>query len=115
MNDSNASKKNDNNQQSLYSEVIAEKIIKDIIHGKYPPDSKLPTEREMSKSFAVTRHVIREALKIVQTWNLISIQQGSGAKVNNYQTSCGLGLLRYLLEEDEDVINVRARLAQLSE
>ena len=106
MKQSNGSIKNNNNQQALYSKTIADRIIKGIINGKYPVESKLPTEREMSKTFAVTRHVIREALKIVQTYNLVSIQQGSGALVNNYKTSCGIELLSYLFEEDDNTIKV---------
>ncbi len=89
-----------------FSKRIADRIIEDIINGKYLPDSKLPTEREMAKIFEVTRHVIREALKRVESWGLVSIQQGSGAKVNNYKTSGGIELIEYLIIRDKDMVNM---------
>jgi GntR family transcriptional repressor for pyruvate dehydrogenase complex len=106
MKSANKSVKQGNPSTQTYSKRIADRIIEDIINGKYLPDSKLPTEREMSKTFEVTRHVIREALKRVESWGLVSIQQGSGAKVNNYKTSGGIELIEYLLTQDKEVVNI---------
>jgi GntR family transcriptional regulator, transcriptional repressor for pyruvate dehydrogenase complex len=44
---------------------------------------RLPTERELSAIFDVSRGVVREALKVLSTMGLVEARQGSGIYVSN--------------------------------
>lgn len=61
------------------------KAIKDaIISGVLPVDERLPSEAELSETFAVSRPTVREALKRLAAQSLIRTQRGAtgGAFVN---------------------------------
>ncbi|MGD0277111.1 MAG: GntR family transcriptional regulator [Syntrophales bacterium] len=98
-----SSHKNSQNDSTLttLSTDVSEKLIKGIINGTYPAGSKLPTEREMADSFGVARHIVREALKRVETLRLIKIRQGSGAEVQDYLSTGGIELVDLLLIKDD--------------
>jgi len=49
--------------------------------GAYPPGRQLPTEGELSRSFAVNRHTVRRALEALSRDGLIRIEQGRGTFV----------------------------------
>jgi GntR family transcriptional regulator, transcriptional repressor for pyruvate dehydrogenase complex len=91
------------NKDSLMtlSKEVSEKLIKQILNGTYPAGSKLPTEREMAEQFHVARHIVREALKRVETLRLIKIRQGSGALVQDFTATGGLELVDLFLVKDD--------------
>ncbi len=91
------------NKDSLMtlSKEISEKLTKQILNGTYLAGSKLPTEREMAEQFHVARHIVREALKRVETLRLIKIRQGSGAVVQDLTTTGGLELVDLFLVKDD--------------
>jgi len=100
-------KKVQENSDSLktLSKDVSEKLIKQIINGVYPAGSKLPTEREMAKKFQVTRSIVREALKRVETLRLINIRQGSGAEVQDFTATGGLELVDLFLTKDDGSVD----------
>lgn len=57
-------------------ELIAAQIVRSITRGQYPPDSMLPQEEEMCKTFGVARNTIREALRILETQGVIVVRPG---------------------------------------
>ncbi len=69
------------------SRNITTQLLRRIINGTYPPGSKLPTERQLTHEFEVTRSVVREALKRVEALGYLSIRQGSGIFVEQAQNS----------------------------
>lgn len=69
------------------SHDITTKLLRRIINGTYPPGSKLPTERQLTEEFGVTRSLIREALKRVEALGYLSIRQGSGIFIEQTQNS----------------------------
>ena len=52
-----------------------------IEQGEYPPGSKLPSEQQLVRRFAVSRTVIREAMADLRASQLVMTQQGKGAFV----------------------------------
>src|ERR1700745_3416935 len=50
-------------EKQRVAEEIAEQLRSLILNGQYPPGSKLPPERELSKRLRVNRASLREALK----------------------------------------------------
>jgi DNA-binding FadR family transcriptional regulator len=58
------------------SELIARDIALDIVEGKVPEGTMLPTESEMTERFQVGRNTMREALRILETRGVIKIKPG---------------------------------------
>jgi GntR family transcriptional repressor for pyruvate dehydrogenase complex len=54
----------------LYRQV-ADRIREAILAGQLPPDEVLPTERELSEQFGVSRASVREALRSLQAQGLV--------------------------------------------
>ena len=79
------------------SPTQAEQLRSLILHGQYPPGSKLPPERELSKRLRVNRASLREALKKLEHLGLVRIRQGDGTRVQNFMETGGIELVQHLL------------------
>ncbi len=66
--------------QRIYQQ-IANQIGNMIRDGEYKPEHRLPPERELAKTFGVSRNVVREALVALETAGLIEIRVGAGTFV----------------------------------
>lgn len=64
-------------------DFIAEDILSKIYQNKYKAGQKLPTERELSDMYVVSRYTIREALKKLVNIGVVTIIQGSGIFVSD--------------------------------
>lgn len=62
---------------NLATAVTAE-LVKRIVRGVHPPATPLPPEPALCEAFAVSRTVVREAVKILQEKGLVQVRQGSG-------------------------------------
>lgn len=62
-------------------EIIALEIEQKILSGEIKVGDKLPSENSLANMFGVSRNVIREALRGLKEWGLITIKTGSGAYV----------------------------------
>ncbi|HUU00006.1 MAG TPA: GntR family transcriptional regulator [Myxococcota bacterium] len=71
------------------SDRVAEAIRETIVDGRFLPGEILPPERVLAKKFQVTRNTVREALKKLELSRLVSIRQGSGARVLDYLANAG--------------------------
>ncbi len=59
------------------ADIISEKIIA----GEWPTNSFLPTEAELCKEMGVSRTVVREAVKVLESSGLVRIDRGFGTRV----------------------------------
>ena len=62
-------------------QIIADELISDILAGKYPVGSMMPTEHELCERFDVSRYTVREALRQLREMGLVSMRRGSGTLV----------------------------------
>jgi DNA-binding FadR family transcriptional regulator len=62
-------------------EDVSEQLLKAIHAGDFPVGSRLPSERDLSGLFGVTRPVIREALQTLERLGIIQIAHGERAEV----------------------------------
>ena len=60
------------------ADVLLSQIKRDIIAGKYPEGTRLPTENEMAAQLNVSRPTVREALRLLEAEGLISTRPGPG-------------------------------------
>ncbi|MBI9077783.1 MAG: FadR family transcriptional regulator [Desulfatibacillum sp.] len=84
------------------SQVLAGEIRKYIVQGRFKPGDSLPSERDLAKSFQVTRTVVREALRSLEQLRLVSVRQGSKVTVRDYLTSAGIEFVADLLLGSKD-------------
>ena len=84
-------------EKQRVAEEIAEQLRGLILNGQYPPGSKLPPERELSKRLKVNRASLREALKKLEHLGLVRIRQGDGTRVQNFMETGGIELVQHLL------------------
>lgn len=62
-------------QVRVYEEVLLQ--LKDaILSGRYRPGEKLPSERELSMQFQLSRAVIREAIRALELTGFVTLRQG---------------------------------------
>ena len=64
------------------SEELADRLLEEIIEGRYPAESALPNEQELAELAGVSRLTVREAIKILRAKNVVRIQRGKGTYVN---------------------------------
>ncbi|HVW42190.1 MAG TPA: GntR family transcriptional regulator [Amycolatopsis sp.] len=59
------------------AEVLAGRIRTQILRGDLREGESLPTENELMERFSVSRHVLREAYRILESERLITIRRGA--------------------------------------
>ena len=98
---------------SMHQEV-QERIRDYIVAGKLHPDDLLPTEAQFAEQLRVSRPVVREALRSLESLGIIYSRRGEGRYVSRFNLDPVLQSLNYsLLTDTEDVrqmIEVRERL-----
>lgn len=65
--------------------AVVSVLIERIAGGEFPPGSVLPPEPELAAEFAVSRTVVREALKGIEDKGIANIQQGKGTTVRDVE------------------------------
>ena len=87
--------------RSRLFERIASIIMKRIIRGEIPVGERLPTERNLALDFQVNRSTVREALKKLESFQIIEIRHGDGVYVKDYLESPNLELIDALFYMDK--------------
>ncbi|HEX7322818.1 MAG TPA: GntR family transcriptional regulator [Mycobacterium sp.] len=82
--------------RAAVSDAVFARIATEILSGRLAVDEPLPSERELSLSFAVNRHAVREALKRLQQARLVRISHGGKTRVLNWRETAGLDVLSML-------------------
>lgn len=67
-------------EQRLYERVV-DKVLELISSGAWKPGYRLPSERELSEAFGVSRTVVREAVKALEARGILESTTGSGVSV----------------------------------
>jgi DNA-binding FadR family transcriptional regulator len=70
-------------------EQIARKISRDIVGGKYQLGQRLPSERELSQAFKVSRPTVREAIIALELDGMVEVRLGSGVYVTRLEPADG--------------------------
>ncbi|KKI90481.1 hypothetical protein WQ54_21265 [Bacillus sp. SA1-12] len=94
---------------------IVEEIKALIQEQKLVPGEKLPSERDLSLTFNVSRNTIRESYKILSTLGFIEIKQGHGAFVADGVNNLANLTDQYFIRSDQlaDLFEIR-RLIETS-
>lgn len=67
------------------SEQIVDYVLQQLAEKKLQPGDKLPTEKDLSELFGVSRIPLREAMSALSTLGIIDVRQGSGTYIKTYE------------------------------
>ena len=80
------------------AERIARTLRASIVKGRLQPGAALPSERVLAEKYDVNRSSVREAMKRLEAWGLVTIRQGGATRVAEVLLDSGLSLVPELLE-----------------
>jgi GntR family transcriptional repressor for pyruvate dehydrogenase complex len=87
----------------LVAQVI-DHFRKEIVSGSYAAGMSLPSEGSMAQSLAVSRTVIREAMRSLRSQGLIVMSQGAGPRVAEVDAGPSIASLELLLERSRTTL-----------
>lgn len=99
------------------STQVREQLELAIDRGEYGPGDRLPSERELSEMFGVSRVSVREALRSLEAVGLVQVRHGHGAFVLDPSERAERDLRRSMdrnSEEALDLLLVRGALDELA-
>lgn len=86
--------------------LLAQNLMDAISTGKFPVGSLMPTEHDVALQYSMSRHTVREALRLLQERGMISRQAGVGTRVTSaepissyVQTDVGTSDLRRYVQD----------------
>lgn len=104
----------DMRKQETAVDHVLNAVINSIINEELHPGDKLPTEPELSQQLGVGRNTVREAIKILIAYGLVSINRPGGTYINDSYNEKMLNPMIYniLLQKSDwqDLINLRGVL-----
>lgn len=99
-----------NRHESLHKK-ITETIMEQIVSGHYGAGVLLPPERDLCEMHGVSRTVIREAVKLLESRRLVRIERGRGTIVEGPNSDPVADSLRLMLRRNrhgiEDLLEIR--------
>jgi DNA-binding FadR family transcriptional regulator len=100
------------------SDDVREQLQAAVEHGDFKPGDRLPSERELSDVFGVSRVSVRDAVRSLEALGVIEVRQGSGSFVALSRTDGFVAPFgRWIeLHRDEvlELLAVRSALDQLA-
>lgn len=98
-------------QPQKASVAIYEQIRAKILSGELKPGDKLPAERDLIEMFQRSRPTVREALRMLENKNYVSISRGRGTTVNKLSTDeierTLSNLVRLNLVSEDNILDIR--------
>lgn len=86
-------------QHSLsQTDVVIGRIRDLIIAGELAPGSRLPIEKELAESFAVSRGSLREAVRALCIMGVLETRQGDGTYVTSLDSKLLLAPMEFMVE-----------------
>src|SRR5436305_14917510 len=82
------------------SESALERLRREILLGRYQPGARLPPERELAFKLGTNRNTLREALRTLESENLVRARQGDGTLVIDWRSAGVINLLLHILTEE---------------
>ena len=93
-------------KKRAYEDIV--KQIRQLIEkGRLKQEDQLPTERDLSETFKVSRATVREAISTLETMNLVQRRQGNGTYViASSEEALVQPLATSLFHERDDIIDI---------
>ncbi len=86
-------------------EGIVAKIREQLAAGRWKPGDRLPSERDFSERFRVSRASVREAIRTLESVGLLTIRTGEGTFVAS-KAAASLPLVSVLLQQKNALLDI---------
>jgi GntR family transcriptional repressor for pyruvate dehydrogenase complex len=87
-------------------EEIVEQIRDEISQGRLSPGDQLPSERELSERFRVSRASVREAIRSMESMGLVTIRSGEGTYVSSGSHALLSPLVSVILQQEDVLLDI---------
>jgi DNA-binding FadR family transcriptional regulator len=98
----------------LKSERVVASLERQILSGRLPAGTRLPTEDELAEILGVSRSVVRDAMRTLVARGLVTVRQGRGTSIAAPSDTAYSGALLALLARSDvtmgDVVQARATI-----
>lgn len=84
---------------------LAEQLVDDVLSGRYPTDSCLPSETELAQQVGLSRLTVREAVKKLAAKGVVRVVHGRGTFVNAPSQWSALDPVLFLARSASDTDN----------
>ncbi|GAB1456241.1 MAG: FadR/GntR family transcriptional regulator [Spirochaetia bacterium] len=78
-------------------DVFIERFEALILSGKFSPGDRVPSERDLGVLFGISRPVVHEGLRALESRGLVTIESRKGVRVNDYRKEGSIEMLLSLL------------------
>lgn len=69
---------------------VAQSLRRYVVEQALRPGDRLPSERDLAAAFAVSRHVVREAIRLLEEEGLVAVEQGKDTVLRRYPPEAAL-------------------------
>lgn len=91
------------------AEDLFQELRRQILSGKLAPGTRLPPERKLASAYGTNRNTLREAIRMLEQVNLVSVRHGQGVTVLDFRQEGTIDLLEpFLVHGTEPREKVRA-------
>lgn len=80
------------------TDIVADQLRTAIVAGQFTQSGTLPTESALAESFGVSRSVVREAVKRLETLGLVETHQGRRSRIREIDPSVAIDSVSLMLE-----------------
>lgn len=83
-------------KRSIVDEITS-RMLQQILGGEFQAGERLPAERELATRFETNRNTLREAIRNLETLNIVEVRQGDGLRVRDIYEVGEVNLLPFYL------------------
>jgi GntR family transcriptional repressor for pyruvate dehydrogenase complex len=92
-------------KKRIHEEIIAQ-IRDQLAEGRWKPEDRLPSERELSERFRVSRASVREAIRALESLGLVTIKTGEGTFVASGSEVLLSPLVSIILQQKDVLLDI---------
>jgi GntR family transcriptional repressor for pyruvate dehydrogenase complex len=85
------------------SDTVAERLLDGILSHRLRPGDRLPSERDLSEQFDVSRSVVREAIRSLIAKGVVEVRTGDGVRITAVSSTAVTAAMSFYLRAQENV------------
>lgn len=71
------------NKKQSAVDIVINRIVDDVLTGRYKPGDKLPTEMQLAEMMSMSKNTVREAIKILVAYGAVEIRRPEGTFITH--------------------------------
>ena len=92
-------------RKTIHEEIIAQ-IREELAESRWKPGDRLPSERELSERFRVSRASVREAIRALESRGLVKIKTGEGTYIASGSEAVLSPLVSIILQQKDVLLDI---------